>query len=143
METKNVKNTEKKVFNVDIFIIPNEMYDINSDWNKNNPSNKWIEDKCSKVLGMKSESGKYIQIWTVGHDCDNWSCSCDHCPANIEGDEGFRYPELIPIELVRDLKEGETKTVETGTMVINMTAKQLSYRYRSFGAFEEVMKRYL
>lgn len=140
---KNVKNTEKKVFNVNIFIIPNELYNVYSDWNKNNPGTKTIEGRCEKVLGLKSVSGKYIQIWTVGHDCDNWSCSCEHCPANIEGDEEFRYPEFMPIELVRDLREGDTKTVVTDTMVINMTAKQLSYRYRSFGAFEEVMKRYL
>lgn len=139
MKTKNV-NTEKAIFNVDIFVIPNGIYNINSDWNKNSPSNKWIEDKCSKVLGMKSESGRYVQVWTVGHDCDNWSCSCESCPANLQDEEGFRYPELMPIELFKDLKEGETKVVETDTLIINMTAKQLSYRYRRFGRFEEVMR---
>lgn len=140
METTKNNVKVKAIFNVDVFIIPNGIYNINSDWNKNSPSNKWIENRSKEVLGMKSESGRYVQVWTVGHDCDNWACSCEDCPANLEGNENFRYPELMPVELFIGLKEGDTKTIETDTLIINMTAKQLSYRYKRFGKFEEVMR---
>ncbi len=93
-----------------------------------------------------------VQIWTATANTsdpeysENWQ---DHgYPSSI----GYNYdPEdnrrramgfssYIPLRLIANLEEGQLLTFKFGATKVRMKARQLRYRYRRFGAFQEALK---
>lgn len=109
-----------------------------------------LKELC-KLNNISDADNQYmLQIWVVIPEMtDNLG---DH--GILINDEGYRCRcGNIPFDLVKDLKEGDTVTVkfdgwqntDTADTVpvvfeLELTAKQLEYRYRSFGAWEEVCR---
>lgn len=53
----------------------------------------------------------------------------------------FRFPSYLPLKVMENLKEGESVRLTINGKVIELTAKQLAYRYRNFGSFQAVIQR--
>ena len=129
---------EKKIYNAEMFIIPNSIYreegsDYNYWW-------KGIDTKYENYFGKEfseKEKGnrRLVQIWTCSEDSDNWT---DHgCPI-----DNHVFPGWLPSWLIRDMKEGDTIEIDLPKFnaVLRLTAAQLKYRYRRFGTFENVLR---
>ena len=52
----------------------------------------------------------------------------------------FRFPSYLPLKVMENLKEGKSIRLTINGKTIELTAKQLAYRYRSFGPFQEVVR---
>lgn len=53
----------------------------------------------------------------------------------------FRFPSYLPLKVLENLNEGESIRLTINDKTIELVAKQLSYRYRSFGSFQAVIQR--
>ena len=52
----------------------------------------------------------------------------------------FRFPLYLPLKVMENLKEGESIRLTINGKKIELVAKQLAYRYRRFGSFQEVIQ---
>ncbi len=148
-----MENTEKTantvVIKADIFIVPNEAMDF-QDFGHNK---EWLAEKLKKHLGiMPSEDEKLVQVWITSEKSDNW----DH-PGSLQEELGIEYnllddsrenrlmgyfPSRLPESILSGKREGDIIRLrhKTYDVDIELTCKQQEYRYRNFGAFEEVLK---
>lgn len=106
-----------------------------------------LKELCNLNNISDADNQYMLQIWVVIPEMsDNLG---DH--GILINDEGYRCRcGSIPFDLVKDLKEGDTvtakfdgwhtDTADTVVFELELTAKQLEYRYRSFGAWEEVCR---
>jgi hypothetical protein len=53
------------------------------------------------------------------------------------------FATYLPASLFKGKKEGDKVVISTKWGEVELTLSQLKYRYRRFGAFEEVMKKLL
>lgn len=53
----------------------------------------------------------------------------------------FRFPAYLPLKVLENIKEDETICLTINGKKIELTAKQLAYRYRGFGSFQAVIQR--
>ena len=77
-----------------------------------------------------------VQIWVTSKENQNWS---DH-KYQPEG-VGSLFPTRLHYKILDGVKEGDTFCIEWGWRKVELTAKQLDYRYSSHGRFEEVFER--
>lgn len=108
---------------------------------------------------------KFIQVWISSEDLNRDNLSSHGFGIHYKNERlyclnGSKYFMYIPETMLKDLKEGETKTIlyknielENGNvdledanenkikadLVLNVTAKQRSYRYKNFGNFEDAV----
>ncbi len=130
-----------KKYNLDcnVFIIPNSMTKKSRFL-----LSSFVDrlEKISSLNGIQDEDPEVVQTWFVGGNSDNMT------------DHGFKLPDgtrinngvllhYIPYKLLCGHKEGDTVSyiVPIGDDVVelNCTLKQLDYRYRNFGRFEECL----
>ena len=52
----------------------------------------------------------------------------------------FRFPSYLPLKVMENVKEGESIRLTINGKVIELVAKQLAYRYKSFGSFQAVVQ---
>ena len=52
----------------------------------------------------------------------------------------FRFPPYLPLKVLENLNEGESIRLTINGKTIELVAKQLDYRYRRFGSFQEVIQ---
>jgi hypothetical protein len=52
----------------------------------------------------------------------------------------FRFPSYLPLKVMESLNEGESICLTINGRKVELTAKQLAYRYRDFGSFQEVIQ---
>lgn len=134
---------DKKIFNIDAngFIVPNDL-----------------------VIGK--ETGKVeVQMWFVAPENDLSFKSdnvIDHGVVIKDGSDDGVYlnpsykAQMVPVEMLAGKHEGDTVVIEMPVSLdrrnpgntdailrVNCTLRQLSYRYRTFGRFEEALKRLL
>jgi hypothetical protein len=139
--------------NGDFFVVPNYPMKV-SDWVIEEISNEMVQyGREISLLNNETfnEDDPFIQVWIKTDSCDN--CN-DHRFNVIIDDEVYmtRIKGDIPYSIIKDLKEGETKTIVFPCTAYNdrkertkvnvpmtLTASQLKYRYRGFGTFHEVM----
>lgn len=143
--------------NVEIFIIPNSIQArrgndseltrevlaeterrVTRSWNM------WVKD--FKAPSLESLSKGYVQIWGVIPGNENSNFTSHH--GELEEYIGEKiidsediFPELWPVEWFNGKKEGDTIeiTLKNGT-ILSCRLNQLSYRYRSFGSFDETLQ---
>ena len=143
---------EKKKIYGDMFIIPNEAIK----YSEFLPFAKESAREKLNYLGIKpDENEKMIQVWFTGSGEDNWN---DHAGAlcrlaGIEEpnmDDKDRYlkeyiTRYLPESMLKNVHEGETITIDCNNFncTLVLTAKQLDYRYRGFGRFEDALKHVL
>ena len=138
---------KEKMFTGEFFIIPNHFYLIDEN-DIENPFNERIT-KDMEDLGLSVKDGDYlVQIWAVGSSSNNW-----HCHGNAElieflfpekEKEGmtYRFPQYLPYDILKDVKEGgEIILTHCSGKKIKLVANQSSYRYRSYGPFQNVLAR--
>ena len=131
----------------DMFIIPNSTNVISNE--RILSFQKGMIDLC-KLNGLTEDlEEKMVQVWLTNDKSDNIN---DH-GIKIDGKQYYPSCSNIPYTLIKNVKEGETATVkffgydhsgEKAVKVvfeIQLTAKQLDYRYKRFGSFEETLKR--
>ena len=53
----------------------------------------------------------------------------------------FRFPAYLPLKVLENLNEGESIRLTINGKTIELTAKQLAYRYRNFGSFQVVIQK--
>jgi hypothetical protein len=53
----------------------------------------------------------------------------------------FRFPGYLPLKVMENLNEGESICLTVNGKKIELTAKQLAYRYRNFGSFQAVIQK--
>ena len=136
----------------DMFIIPNEA----SEYRSFMPCAKESVREKLEYLGIKEpkENEKLVQVWFTGSGEDNWNHPGALCRL-----AGIKEPELddkdrwlkayitsyLPESLLKDLKEGDTITIDYNNFncTLVLTAKQLGYRYSDMGKFEDALKQVL
>ena len=52
----------------------------------------------------------------------------------------FRFPSYLPLKVLENLKEGESIRLSVNGKEVELVAKQLTYRYRRSGSFQEVIQ---
>ena len=123
-------------FKANIFIVPNLAFDASecSDLGKSFEKRLAIFDEFQGL-------GKMVQIWTVSPKeeedrSDNWA---DHgTPEGVPIDM-YQWPGYFPVSMMPKV-EGETIVLhDTSGNEYHLTARQLDYRYRYFGTWEQVL----
>lgn len=110
---------------------------------------KWVH---SKIAVPMDET--YIEVWCVtpGKKGSNWGSGFEMVsPENwdkdldLEENEnlGEQFPKWLPLCLLKDLKEGDVIYLNSKWGLVELHMRQLRYRYRRFGNFEEVLKQIL
>jgi len=122
---------------------------------------KYREDRehYQKISGIKEfeNSVGLVEVWCTTPGLkdlkdSNWSChgidlleepkiedfpSLDEYQAAVRGNLFVSY---LPIELFYNKVEGDTVEFESRWGTIRLRLNQLSYRYREYGSFEEVLQ---
>ena len=135
-----------KKFTANIFIIPNT-HDVITDSNHHIEAMKHWNHKLARFGLPEFKVGDIpIQIWTTSPGVDSWNnhgCPSDvleECLCAKEGPERY-FPETFPASIFAGLKEGEKITIKGYYAEFELIARQLDYRYRSHGNFEEVFNK--
>lgn len=131
---------EKKIYEAEMFIIPNGIRTERGHKSCEDMFWKSIDKKMEIYFGekaMKKNHGsrRMVQIWITSSESDNWADK--KCP--IDG--GYFIPNL-PTWMIGKMKEGDTIEVDLPNhgAVLRLTAAQKKYRYERFGNFEDVLK---
>lgn len=132
------------------FIVPNQVTRLERDFT----DPEWQMEKLRRLCGIKaSYSDRLIQIWITSENTDNWSDNFGGFQKEIgkgEPDHKTRdgrligyFPKFFPVEVFDKKMEGDEVTLECPEydITIKLICKQLDYRYKSFGRFEEVYHR--
>lgn len=137
------------MFTGEFFIIPNHFYLIDESDTENPFNGRIIKDM--KDLGLSVKNGDYlVQVWAVGSSSNNWSCHGNAelieflFPENKKEKESrtYRFPQYLPYDILKDVKEGEEIILtHSSGKKIKLVANQSSYRYRSYGPFQNVLAR--
>jgi len=134
----------------DIFIVPNGAVSING-------KNKiLVPSSAQRILNDAAQCGiavdglePLVQVWATSEESDNWA---DHGhPAGPEfyrgASSGFRgIPTFLPARVLEG-KEGEVLELpfdpdgsqSEPRYLLRLTRRQLPYRYRRFGTFENTL----
>ena len=150
---------EKKEVRLSVFVVPNGICTLG--WcGVSHCFGSHIWDKDHSTLSKLEHFGitpvrgaKYVQVWILDRDGGNDSNWGDHgVPkeyhklfnfTEVDEDGYLRAyaPKYLPYEFLKDRKEGEEIVLtENDEYIIKLKFEQLPYRYRSFGAFEDVIK---
>lgn len=134
-----VKANNESVFNGEFFIIPNSASTFSDDAN-----DYWSRDICKEMkrFGFTPQKGdKFIEVWVATPDDENSNWSAHRWEfQRMTGIENDRFPLYLPYKFLKNLEEGDTLELRRNDgRVFRITANQLSYRYRRFGAFEKVL----
>lgn len=153
---------ETKEINGKLFIIPNaptgksdDMKD--EDWNL-------IRESLDRILfpyGLEASEEANVEVWAFSPEVDNWSdhwsdfyewlggenvsiespLSEEECKARWRRAISNSFPKYLPVEILRNLKEGDTLTLyRFDGLKVNLKIAQLDGRYRQFGTFEKVLE---
>lgn len=114
-----------KLFVGKMFIVPNAIY--SAAWEK-------VSNRKASFIQDENINLPVVEIWVTGENSDNWGC---HGFSNHE--VGW-FPYALPVSLLENLKEGDTISIKLDGEEFHLTAEQLSFRYRSFGPFEDVLE---
>lgn len=130
-----------------VFIVPNQVTKLGQGF----AYPEFQMEKLRRMCGIKaSYDDRMLQVWIVSEDANNWN---DHFGdfqkvAGIEEpDHNTRdgrligyFPKFFPVEVFDKKMEGDEVTLQCPEydITIKLTCKQLDYRYKSFGRFEEV-----
>ena len=158
-----------KTYNAAVFVIPNAAGYCRQFWLKSvgKRVEKYSKDLCSqKGIEFDPEHDKVVQVWFVSkynEDLGNDYLKEDNLGSGDMSSHGFRMDgkhydfrySYLPYPLIKDVKEGDTMDLEfevetrdiddnicTSDMIkLHITFDQHSYRYRSFGNFEDVVRK--
>ena len=152
-----MKNS-KKVVRGDVFIIPNvcdQFMCFSPD------SQEWIKEKHKRLTGIEpKDEDSMVQVWITSDQCDNWQDRFAGFQKMIgllktgedeiiwEDKRGREarllgyFPGYFPSRIFKGKKEGDIVKIGCPEydVIIELTCKQLDYRYRDFGRFEEAFK---
>lgn len=128
---------------INVFIVPNPVLAFGSE---SEHFNNFIEERMKNFKYVPVKGEKIVQIWTVSPErpeenreswSENWA---NHgMPKCIS--ERFRWPSHFPASLLPK-QEGETVVLtDAYGETYEITARQLEYRYRHFGSFQEVLEK--
>lgn len=139
-----------------IFIVPNPIDVVKPGSFDETHFLHWLQVKAEKIgLHVNGEKVDFktndpiVQIWWTGSGSENWGAHglpeelCGSAP-DATYDECLERDFMIdnlPYRLIKDLKEGDTLSVEINGHVVEVVANQLGYRYKRFGTFEEVLSK--
>ena len=120
---------------VDIFIDINTMIIDDQFHFKDDPMLCRIVKRQCDVLGVKSDSGRYIRIFMIPSK-DSCSDSCKLLDIRENGER-----RIVPLELIENMKEGDTvKIITPDGINLEMTANQLKHKCNYLGTFEEALR---
>ena len=151
--------------NVDAFIIPNSAGYVNDfllDSYKER-YNRYMTDICQQCgVDFDTENDKIVQIWFTSEELKSDNLEAHGFEYESDGlvqDFTFRYGYL-PYPVLKDLKEGDSIDLDLEAtedtwlkddsdicvkrviiVPMHITFRQLEYRYRNFGTFEECLRR--
>jgi len=143
-------NTNTTVVNLTAFIIPNPAAKL-KEFGKS--SRNHLIAPCT-VLGIPASNDpeeKWINMWILGDDPKNDNFSCHGYSDHYVSDLGLEYykkptpeffaPKYIPLNVLREIKEGDTKEFESWNGVkVRITFEQKGHRYERHGKFEETLR---
>lgn len=126
-----------------VFVVPNKVLPFGGE---STYFDQMIEDRMKNFDYAPVKGEKIVQVWTVSperpeEDRESWSENwSDHgMPMSIPNK--FRWPSFFPASLLPKT-EGETVTLtDIHGEVYTLTAKQLEYRYRNHGTFEQALEK--
>lgn len=143
---------KKKVIKGDVFIIPNYARELRVF------SKDWLKERLSRLAGIEfvRDDEKMIQLWITSDKCENWNHFAGFQKTLGIRKEDFRnnyqdpeerrllgyFPNYFPSRIFEGKNEGDTVKIDCPEydVIIKLTCKQLDYRYRDFGRFEEAFK---
>ena len=135
-------------FNGDVFIIPNGL----SVYEDLRIMQEFYKDLC-ELNGVDPTGEQFVQVWICSDELNTENMSCHGFRVN--GNYMNAFCGDLPVSLVKDLREGDTVTVNFRAypdinmgssdeiITMNLKLNQSDYRYRRFGNFEEVLRRLL
>lgn len=150
---------KKKIIKGDVFIIPNyavKLADFSEqEWKE------WIKDKLSRLAGIEAvgDKEKMIRLRITSDEYDNWQDRFarfqeiigireedfkNSCKSSRESRLLGHFPSYFPSRIFEGVKEGDKVTLDCPEYgaIIELTCKQLGYRYNMFGLerFEDVFQ---
>jgi hypothetical protein len=132
--TATVASTERK--KLETFIVPNGwMYvgDLPA------YAKEDTLDSIKRTYGLElQDHDVLITLWTV--DPEEEGDSNIECHG-LNHDSSRRFSHYAPLSLFENKKEGDTVTFSGAYGTFEVKLCQLGYRYRRFGAFEEVLRK--
>ena len=132
-----------KTYEGDVFIVPNGLLEVTD--KHLDPNGIWDASEVAMFQGHKDEL--FVQVWMSNSDCDNWSdhfydVRYGHLPISLF--DGKEEGDAIEFEALTTSWKGSRKNRPTPEKcMVKLTLKQLDYRYRRFGKFEDVLARLL
>ena len=148
--------TEMRSINAtgDIFIIPNHGGAVSGYWLE---STRREIIEIAKLNGLEdfNETCNAFEVWISSDDLSTENLNCHG--GRFGNDRIECRCSLLPAVLFENVKEGDSIEINLPAAIcsrdehepediivkITLTAKQLEYRYRSFGRFEEVFQKVL
>jgi len=143
-------------FNADAFIIPNYAGPLEDFYLKS--AQNEAKEIATNLLGKEpDENERYVEMWygVEDLDCDNLYAHGAH--VTVDGKDYYINigSPFLPYSVLKDKNDGDTVDVvfhnavrkrwnedpEDITVIIHTTLNQKDYRYRSFGSFNEVLRK--
>jgi len=158
-----IKTNSMPVINADLFIIPNHA-SIAKEYilKRYESESKQIADLNN--IPFDVDQTNLVQVWSTDKKCDNMQCGTFHIVCD-EYDYSCSLISVLPRTLFEGYKENDIVTCvipvyvssyrksnedykssvvfddkEQMLVQFNFSLKQLEYRYRSFGTFEDVLE---
>ena len=138
-------STTKLVVSADIFIIPNGLTRLDSEWyTEKYPEYRAEYLKQQEELNLEP-STELVQVWVTNSDCENFDCKGHkgllEAWKNKKSLNNYRFPSNLPTNLFEGKKEGDIVVIDTPEARVELKLNQLNYRYGSHGTFEDVLAR--
>lgn len=155
----NVNGTQTLEATAELFIVPNALYSISdtSDYDTFAEKKLKLMNSISEASGLEAEDDPLMmQVWIVSEDLHTENL-VDHYGYYFDSN-GVKQPignlpAQLPSQLFAGKKEGDIVTIvypkgstwynEAFDIRLEVTCKQLGYRYERFGSFEQVLKQLL
>lgn len=126
--------------NADMFIVPNSFWRLGDEEYASRFVREHYNSAEISINGERVELNNddvVAQIWVCNEDSENWS---NHgIPFDVPESCPERFNDYVPVRYIENLNEGESIEMTFGGQSIRLTARQLPYRYRHRGRFEEAV----
>jgi hypothetical protein len=105
---------------------------------------KYVQEDWARRLAWAgvdaSPEDRLVQVWWTNKDCDNWRSHKWDLHPEIFGN----IPDHIPVRIFDGKKEGDKVAfLFGGNVEVEVELRQLDYRYRWCGPFEQALSRLL
>jgi len=134
------------------FIVPNGFLSLDDEYMADFAKQR-IRERIERCGWTVEDDEPLVEVWFTSDDCDNWASHYYEpfmerkSESEDKNKRGYSYlTHYIPFRLIQGLREAGdlvfmwTNGITGEEKVVRVTAAQLNFRYRRFGAFHELIQ---